>query len=180
MEKKERAMSDGEKILVALGAAIGGGCEKCAENLFKLAEGQGVAAEELASACRMGFEAKSEAIWSMKERLAGIMKDGGQPCDDSQKADMRKCSAMIRAAAFAAANAAPDAAAELKQAFTQGAGKGDFRMCLSIVRTIREKAATFADRDFLERMESIMSDGRKMDGETAGACCADGPSCACN
>ncbi len=180
MEKTERVMSDGEKILVALGAAIGGGCEKCAENLLKLAEGQGVAAEELASACRMGFEAKAEAIRSRKDRLAGMFKANGQPGEEGRKTDLRKCAAMIRAAAFAAANAAPDAADELKQAFKQGAGKGDFRMCLSIVRTIREKAATFADQDVLERMESVMSDGRKMDRETVGACCTDGPSCTCN
>ena len=180
MEKTERVMSDGEKILVALGAAIGGGCEKCAENLLKLAEGQGIAAEELASACRMGFEAKSEAMRAMKNRLAGMFKADGEPGEEGRNTDLRKCAAMIRAAAFAAANAAPDAADELKQAFKQGADKGDFRMCLSIVRTIREKAAAFADQDVLERMEGAMSEGRKTDREAVGACCADGPACTCN
>lgn len=179
MEKGERVMSDGEKILVALGAAIGGGCEKCAENLIKIAEGQGVAAEESAEACRMGFEAKSEAIRSMKDRLAGIMKAGGPPCEKCLKTDVQKLAAMVRAAAFAAANAAPDAADEMKKAFKQGAGKGDLRMCLSIAKTIREKAASFSNQDILEKMGHLVSDGRKVDKEAGSACWTDGPSCTC-
>ncbi|PKN35965.1 MAG: hypothetical protein CVU61_00235 [Deltaproteobacteria bacterium HGW-Deltaproteobacteria-19] len=179
MEKTERVMSDGEKTLVALGAAIGGGCEKCAENLFRIADGQGVTAEELMSACRIGFEAKSEAVRSMKDRLAGIMKGDGASCDESRKMDVQKLAAMIRAAAFAAANAAPDATGELKKAFKQGAGKGDFRMCLSIVKTIREKAASFSDQDILEKMGNLMSDGRRVDKEAGSACCT-GASCGCN
>jgi hypothetical protein len=107
-ENTERVLSDAQKILVTLGAAIGGGCGKCAENLIKIAREQGVTAADMAAACQMGFTAKSEAVKTMKDRVAAILKAGPTENGEKKGEDIQNLASLIRAAVFTAANSAPD------------------------------------------------------------------------
>jgi hypothetical protein len=180
MNNTNRVLNDAEKLLVAMGAAIGGGCGKCAENLVRIAHEQGVKAPDMAAACREGFAAKGAAIEAMKDKVAALLKTPVPESDGiGKEADMGRIAALIRAAACAAANSAPDTIKEMKKACLQGAAKGDFQMCLSIAKSIRKKAAQFSDEDVAAGTGNDDSAKSQKIDKTRDVCPGDGSACVC-
>jgi hypothetical protein len=180
MDNTKQVLTDAEKLLVAMGAAIGGGCGKCAENLVKIAHEQGVSLADMATACKEGFAAKGDAVKTMKAKVATILKAATQESDESRKGvDMKKMASLIRTAAFAAANSAPDTVKEMKKACLQGAAKGDFRMCLSIAKSIRKKAEQFSDEDVAESTDNGDSAKSKTKKEASDTNTVNGATCSC-
>jgi hypothetical protein len=180
MDNTKRVLTDAEKLLVAMGAAIGGGCGKCAENLIKIAHEQGVSLADMETACKEGFAAKGDAIKTMKAKVTAILKAATHEGDKSwEGVDMGKMASLIRTAAFTAANSAPDAVKEMKKACLQGAVEGDFRVCLSIAKSIRKKAEQFSDEDVAEGTDNGDSAKSKTKKETSDTNTVGGAACKC-
>ena len=63
MKNSERQpLSDRERTLIAMGAAMGAGCRMCATGLRSIAEGLGITKGEAGKAFEIGLSAKAEAV----------------------------------------------------------------------------------------------------------------------
>ncbi len=91
---------------------------------------------------------------------------------------MEKLAFLIRTAAFAAANSAPDVVKEVKKACLGGLTRGDFRICLSIAKSIRKKAEQFSDEDVAKGTDKGVS-AKSMAKKETGDACTGGSACAC-
>lgn len=178
-ENKDNCLNDAQKLLVAMGAAMGGGCRICAENLHKLAGEQGSSRADILKACQLGLEAKAEAINTMKAKVSEILKDTQPSEAKNHSKDMKKIITLIRTAAFTAANSSPDAFKEIRKAFAQGISKGDIRTCISIARMVREKAATFSDKEVAEQTCCCTSESPEANNKAANDQSDTTPPCSC-
>ena len=113
----EDRISDREKTLAAMGAAMAGGCRKCADKLYEIAQSLGIAETEIGKAFQTGLEAKSEAAYTMREKVSSLV---GAPDKGPGGGQDGKFSFFVRIASFTAANSAPDVTEEIRKAREHG------------------------------------------------------------
>jgi hypothetical protein len=161
MENNERQpLSDRERTLIAMGAAMGAGCRTCAVGLRSIGEALGITMGEAGKAFEIGLNAKAQAVNTMRAAVSELfygMADQRACCFTPGVRQTRKAAAanrgegripsLIRLASFLAANSAPDAKAEMEEAAAQGADGRDLNVCLAIARMVRQKAAGFSDAE---------------------------------
>ena len=58
MKETKEWLNDGEKTLIAMGAAMGAGCRTCADKLYRIALDQNLSREEILTAFLEGLEGK--------------------------------------------------------------------------------------------------------------------------
>lgn len=149
-------LKDSEKTLIAMGAAMGGGCRKCAENLHRMALNQEISPEDMFAAFLGGLEAKAEAVNTMKEKVRSLLGDR-QSANTPPSAKDPKLASLIRIAAFTAANSAPDVFQEVEKALGQGATERELKLCRSIARMVRDHAMNFSDQEIGEGLSESVS-----------------------
>lgn len=161
MKNSERQpLSDRERTLIAMGAAMGAGCRMCATGLRSIAEGLGITKGEAGKAFEIGLSAKAEAVNTMRAAVSELLygqADQRACCLPSGLRQTEKAVAvnrsegkipcLIRLASFLAANSAPDAKAEMAEAATKGADARDLNVCRAIAKMVRQKAAGFSDTE---------------------------------
>jgi hypothetical protein len=162
MEDAKGWLKDSEKTMIAMGAAMGGGCRKCAANLHKIALDQDILPEDMFSAFRRGLEAKAEALNTMREKVRSLLGDR-QSGNDSPSSKDPKLASLIRIAAFTAANSAPDVFQEIEKARGQGVTERELKLCQSIARMVRDHAMKFSDQEIGEGISETS-------GPCSGAC----------
>ena len=149
MEDAQGWIKDNEKIIIAMGAAMGGGCRKCAENLHRMAMDQNISPKDILGAFLQGLEAKAEAVNTMREKVRALLDDGQFASDSASGQDL-KLSSLIRIAAFTAANSAPDVFQEIERARDRGVTERELKLCQSIARMVRDHAMKFSDEEIGE------------------------------
>jgi len=156
MEDAKGWIKDSEKTMIAMGAAMGGGCRKCAENLHRMALDQNMSPKDILGAFLQGLEAKAEAVNTMREKVRSLLDDG-QFASDSPSGKDPKLASLIRIAAFTAANSAPDVFQEIERARGQGLTERELKLCQSIARMVRDHAMKFSDQEIGEGLSETVS-----------------------
>jgi alkylhydroperoxidase/carboxymuconolactone decarboxylase family protein YurZ len=143
------ALTGKEKTLIALHAAIGGGCRTCAERLYAVAQTVDATAEEIERALAEGLLRRESATRVMEEKVAALL---GRPvsANAGSAATSERLAALGRLAGSAAANSAPDALVQIAAARAAGATEAEVKVALGIARTVRSKAQGFSDAELGE------------------------------
>ncbi len=137
-------LSDQQKILVALAAAMGAGCRTCAEKLSAMAAEARIESHEVEAAFAEGLLARQAATETIRAKATSLL--GREPRLEAgdgapQVADL------CRLAAAAAANSAPDALRYAGAARSVGATETAIGVAIGIARSIRSKAQGFSDEE---------------------------------
>lgn len=159
---QDNQLSNREKTLIAMGAAMGGGCRTCADKLHQMAVSLDIPGEEMLKAFLLGLEAKEAAVRTMKQKVASLMGDFS-----SEKTGelSEKLTSMIRMASFTAANSAPDCLGEFPQASSRGITADQIQLCISSAKMVRKHAMEFSDGDISDKLSCS-------DTNTRAACCS--------
>jgi len=177
-QDREDHLTNREKSLVAMGAAMGAGCRTCADKLYEVALSLKIPEAEMLQAFRAGLDAKAQAVGTMKAKVSGLV--GGDPGDgvSSPQGLPGTLESLVRIASLIAANSAPDALAEMEKVRRQGATPDQLRACVSIAKMVRKNAETFSDQEIFEKMDGLKLDVEEM-------CCPlpagskNAPACSC-
>ncbi len=168
-------LSPREKTLVAMGAAMTGGCRKCADKLHGIALSLGIPESEMLKAFRAGLDARSKASVTMREKVSSLL-GAGLPAITELEEDSGILSSLIRIASFAAANSAPDVVEEIIRGREQGVTPEQVEVCIALGKMVRKNAIAFSDQEILE--QAGVSDSEK-----AEPCCPVSPgsnnACSC-
>ncbi len=160
-------LTNEEKTLVAIGAAMGAGCRTCADKLHGTAVSLKIPEEHQARACFWGLAAKGEAVTTMQRKAATLI-DAGPEKQTQAVADAERFAPLVRIASFVAANSAPDALAEIGAARARGATADQIRLSISLGKMVRKNAMAFSDQE-LSNTLGLEEAGQE-------ACCAAAPS----
>jgi hypothetical protein len=157
----DHQLSDQEKSLIAMGAAMGAGCRTCADKLYKIAVSLNIPKAKMLTAFLLGLDAKAAAVKTMQEKVSALIADGNV---DDTKEFSGNLAAMIHLASFTAANSAPDCLAEINQAMTKGVTAEQVQLCIATGKMVRKNAMAFSDQEISGKFSSSEPDAQ-------GACC---------
>jgi len=163
MDKNQEChLTNQEKNLIAMSAAMGAGCRICADKLYGIATSLTIPEKEMLRAFQWGLDAKAQAIGTMRMKISGLI--GNDKGIDTQKPDAssRKLAALARIASFVAANSAPDVVSEIQKAKEHDITTDQIQMCISLARMVRKNAGSFSDQEISEKFCSFETDGEEM------------------
>lgn len=150
MVSKEDHLTDSQKCIVAMGAAMGGGCRTCAEKLHAIALSLDIPKQDMLKAFEAGLDAKVQAIKTMKKKVASLLGKGKTTEKGVNSDFSEKLCSLARMASFVAANSAPDFIEEMKKASVNGITPEQIKMCISLAKMVRKNAAGFSDQEIGE------------------------------
>lgn len=143
-----------EKELVAVAAALGAGCIPCTQHHAVAVREAGASEEETAWAATIGLEIKRESLVIMAalaaERLALPLVDGMVP-GRQRGGDETALAALVAIGAATAAHCAPAVEREIAAALALGASGDNITRAFRIGRKVREVGARKVD-EAAERM----------------------------
>jgi hypothetical protein len=159
---REYHLTNQEKNLIAMSAAMGAGCRQCADKLYGVATSLKIPEKEMLKAFQWGLDAKAEAIGTMRMKISELMgNDKGIDAQDPG-ASSKKLAALARIASFIAANSAPDVASEIRKAQEHDITPEQIQMCISLGKMVRKNAGIFSDQEISDKMCSFESVGEEM------------------
>ncbi len=144
------ALSNKEKSLVALAAAMGGGCRVCAENLYGIAVSVGATPDEIEHAFLDGLTVRQSATEVMRDKAGALLGRPLGPNAPGSGGGAARVAELSRLAAAAAANSSPDALREIASARTVGMTEGQIGLAIGIARAVRTKAQGYSDAEIGE------------------------------
>jgi len=175
---REGHLTNEEKTLIAMGAAMGAGCRTCADKIHAVARSLNIQETEMLKAFQLGLGAKSEAVRTMQTKVSTLIDDGPLANPSLSGAYPEKMECLVRIASFAAANSAPDVVLEVQKAQTLGVTPEQIQMSISLAGMVRKNGAAFSDQEISDRVSDAgsgeedmccpVSPGRK--GATACSC----------
>ena len=180
-------MNEKERTLIAMGAAMGAGCRKCAEGLLDSGKSLKIPAKDIRKAFEMGLNAKAETVNTMRAAVSSmLLKETGKETecgcakpDDAGTRNNGRMACLIRLASYAASNSAPDVLSEIDDAIAEGADRREIRLCMSIARMVQEKAAGFSDQEVGQAHGEQKSDEQQSHDQEAADVHNAGCSCGC-
>ena len=182
--QEEEAMSEldnKEKALVALAAAMAAGCIRCAEKLHPMGLAAGATADEIEWALHEGLRARESATTIMRRKAEALLDRPLRLAAMGGGEGPAHVAEFVRIGAAAAANSAAEATRRLESAKLSGAGDPAIATALAIARTVRSKAAGYAD-EAIDAFRDGAHPGKKRGGEAPAAACGDvarGPGACC-
>lgn len=147
---EQTVLTNKEKALIALGAAMGGGCRTCAERLHPMAREAGATPEEIACALRDGLRVRQSATDVMRHKAGALLGQVLSLDTTPGTQDGARLSNLTRLAAAVAANSAPDALRHLETARAGGTEEAAIGIVMGISRKVRGKAQKFSDEEINE------------------------------
>ena len=155
-------LSNQEKTLIAMGAAMGAGCRTCADKLYETAGSLNIPRTEMLRAFLLGLDAKQAAVKTMQEKISGLLANGqsGEVEDFPENLAF-----LIRMASFTAANSAPDCIREMDKAAQTGIPAEHVQLCITTGKMVRSHAMEFSDKDISNKFS-----GSELNAE--GTCCS--------
>lgn len=148
------SLSNQEKTLIAMGAAMGAGCRSCADKLYETAIALKIPRAEMLRAFELGLAAKQTAVQTMQEKIALLL--AGEPVDAVQDF-AENLASLIRLASFVAANSAPDCLKEMDRAARAGIPAEQIQLCLAAGKMVRSHASGFSDQDIMDKWTGTRS-----------------------
>ena len=159
-----------EKALVALAAAMGGGCRTCADGLYPMAQAAGASTDEIERALREGLQVRENATAIMKRKAETLLGHRIPALGATEAEEAPGISRLTRLAAAVAANAAPDAVRHLEGASFAGVTEGAINVALAIARKVRTKAQGFSDEEIDQSREERHREAASRVNEAAAEC----------
>jgi hypothetical protein len=159
--ERDDHLTDREKTLVAMGAAMGAGCRTCADKLYGIAVSLKIPETEMVMALNGGLEAKFQAVGTMEAKVCALVGGAG-PKDPSVSEGCGKLSSLVRIASFVAANSAPDALREIREARGQGIVPEQIGVAVSLAKMVRKNAILFSDQEISENALGLQFVGEEM------------------
>ena len=169
-------LTNQEKNLVAMGAAMGAGCRTCADKLYGLAVSLKIPEAEMVMALNGGLEAKAQAVRTMEAKISALVGEAGAKGTSGSGGFPSKLSSLVRIASFVAANSAPDALTEMRKARGQGIPSEQIGVAIALAKMVRKNAVSFSDQEISDNACGLEFDGEEMccplspDTGTASAC----------
>lgn len=157
-------LSNQEKTLIAMGAAMGAGCRTCSDKLYDIAISLNIPKDEMLKAFLLGLDAKKKAVETMQRKVSALMNGN----TDSAKEFSPKLISLINMASFTAANSAPDCLAEIKQAMPGEITDEQIQICLATAKMVRKNAIGLSDQEISNKLINAESD-------IQGTCCPASP-----
>jgi len=175
---QEDHLTNREKNLIAMGAAMGAGCRICADKLYKLALSLNIPENEMLKAFNLGLDAKADAVKTMKAKISSLIVNDKVDNTDVNEMITQKLASLVRIASFVTANSAPDVLSEIQKAERHGITPAQIQISISLAKMVRKNAGAFSDREVSDK-----TGGSALDTEEA--CCPISPnpkstsSCSC-
>ena len=154
-------LTDREKTLVAMGAAMGAGCRTCADKLYGIAVSLKIPEAEMVMALNGGLEAKSQALRTMEAKVSALIRGTGAK-GTSASEGCGKLLSLVRLASFVAANSAPDALREMREARGRGIVPEQIGVAVALAKMVRKNAAAFSDQEISENARGLQFVGEEM------------------
>jgi len=158
---EDHHLSNQEKTLIAMGAAMGAGCRTCADKLYDIALSLHISSGEMLQAFSLGLEAKAQAVRTMQDKVAELIRREDKNNIGKLSPDL---SSMIRMSSFVAANSAPDCYAEMIKSVPGKITVGQAQLCIATGKMVRQNAMGFSDREISAKFSGDKS-------EESGVCC---------
>ncbi len=153
-------LTNQEKNLIAMGAAMGAGCRTCADKLYEAAISLKITEKDMLRAFHLGLEAKAEAVETMKAKISALI--GGDKVGNMvSEGYPRRLTSLMRIASFVAANSAPDVLSEIKKAREHRITPDQIQMCISLAKMVRKNAESFSDQEISDKACILESDGKE-------------------
>jgi hypothetical protein len=171
-------LTNQEKNLIAMGAAMGAGCRICADKLYNLALSLNIPENKMLKAFDLGLDAKADAVKTMKAKISSLIVNDKVDDTDANEIITQKLATLVRIASFVTANSAPDVLSEIQKAETHGITPAQIQICVSLAKMVRKNAGAFSDQEISDETGGSASD-------TEEACCPVSPnpkgasSCSC-
>ncbi len=156
----ETKLNQKEKELVALGAAISAGCQKCADSHFKNAFGQGAAREEVKKAVDDAICVINSAKAIMQRRAQTLMKGAVKEVSDRPSKGPDRISELVKVGAAAAANCTTSIEKHIEIAKSLGVSPREMRIAIGVAKAVRTKAGEFADEAIASGLTSEVEEDR--------------------
>ena len=154
-------LTDREKTLVAMGAAMGAGCRTCADKLYGIAVSLKIPEAEMVMALNGGIEAKFQAVGTMEAKVCALVGGAG-PEAPPLSGGAGKLLSLVRIASFVAANSAPDALREMQEAQRRGIAPEQIGVAVSLAKMVRKNAISFSDQEISENTHGLQCVGGEM------------------
>ena len=154
-------LTDREKTLVAMGAAMGAGCRTCADKLYGIAVSLGIPKAEMVMALNGGLEAKAQAVRTMEVKICTLV-GGAAAKGTSISEECGKLASLVRIAAFVAANSAPDGLVEMRKARVHGVPSAQIGIAVSLAKMVRKNAMSFSDQEISANDCGLQFGGNEM------------------
>ena len=161
-KNQEDHLTNQEKNLIAMGAAMGAGCRTCADKLYETALSLKIPENEMLKAFDLGLDAKAEAVKTMKAKISSLI--GDDKVDNTMVTEKftQKLASLIRIASSVAANSAPDVLSEIQKAERCGIKPDQMQMCISLAKMVRKNAGAFSDQEISDKVGSFESDMQEL------------------
>ena len=152
--RQESQLSNQEKTLIGMGAAMGAGCRTCADKLYDAANSLNIPKTEMLKAFLLGLDAKAAAVKTMRDKISALMDgNAGDAVDFSEN-----LASMIRMASFTAVNSAPDCLAEIRKAISKGITSEQIQLCIATAKMVRTHAMGFSDKEISDKVSGSETD----------------------
>lgn len=149
-------LSNQEKTLIAMGAAMGAGCRICADKLYDVATSLNIPKADMLQAFLLGLDAKAVAVKTMQDKVSALINGNA----GGAKEFPEKLASMIHMASFTAANSAPDCLAEIKQSIPKGITAEQVQLCIATGKMVRKNAMGFSDQEISDKFLCSESDDK--------------------
>ncbi|MCG6533163.1 MAG: hypothetical protein L7F78_00435 [Syntrophales bacterium LBB04] len=159
---QEDHLTNEEKNLIAMGAAMGAGCRTCADKLHGVALSLKIPEEEMLKAFHLGLIAKSEAVKTMTTKIATLIGDHQETNPSVSEGGMKKLTSLARIASFVAANSAPDVLSEIQKAEANGITPDQIKMCINLGKMVRKNAMAFSDQEISDKVNGFRTGPEEM------------------
>ena len=134
-------LSDKEKALVGIGAAVAAGCRPCTRTLIRAARAAGACERGIRLAIETGLYAGTCATRDMA-MWAGTEQGAAPELDTAFRAEKEKLTALVLAGATLAANSTELLGRSLGEAEALDWSKGEIEAALAAAHTVARTAAT--------------------------------------
>ena len=163
---EQTALTERERELVAVGAAVGAGCQPCTQYHVKAALKSGLSENEVQRAIDAAEAVRREggiAVSNMGRRILGVEEEpsrwGGAPLD--------RDGALAYLGAAAGCNAGSLLTTGLAAVGEFHLSPGEARSALEIAEFVKERAADFLRRD----VDRVLPEAPPTEGASAQGCC---------
>ncbi len=141
----EGIISQKEKELIACGAAISAGCQKCANYHFKQAFKEGATKEDLQQAVAAATCVIKSSDEIMQRKAYSLMEIEREELPESCSDEQDRMTILVKVAAAVAANNTNNIERYINMAKTVGASHGEMKVAAKLGKAILKKAGEFAD-----------------------------------
>jgi len=148
-------LTNEEKNLIAMAAAMGAGCRTCADKLHGIALSLQIPERDMLSAFHLGLTSKSEAVKTMTTKISSLIGNHQETTPSVSEDGLKKIASLARIASFVAANSAPDVLLEIQKAEAYGLTLDQIQLCINLGKMVRKNAMAFSDQEISDKVNGL-------------------------